>query len=267
MSRESVLTKLLLRNHAGENVDINKAAEEDICRLVIDPFIMLSLGSPCLQSQQYIIDQLLGNLSSLLQLTATSHHFSILIDRQLLMDHCKYFRSMFEMDVIESRRDTVELHDIELIDFLHLYHHMSVLQEDDCQLCGYNGDAIRFRLIDTCIYLQEDTIYNYSMTHLLKHLSSINCFDAMLCAFKYSHKQLFSTALRFSLFYFSSVLNQKQYLREHVGSSCSNIVFFYLTHPMLNRGINNVSCETVQSLTSAKELPNNVVSALSLVWG
>lgn len=235
------LTELMLPNPSQVSLNTQNAVKADSFNDIATLFVLDSLGHECLRSTEYVIDNFLNELSSTLSLTTKGHYFSLMVDSKLLCQKFNYFRTMFDIDMRESQqRNKVELQDIQLIDFLHIYVHNADSEKRVCGFCQYNDDLMTFRLIDTCVYLQADDVYENSMIRLLHCMSSTNCLGSMVCAFKYSHEMLFSKALQFSLFYCKELFRQRCKLEKHLLSYCSGIEDFYLTHPMLNR---DAACE------------------------
>ena len=232
---DNELATLLFTNKSALATDIENTSQH-IWKAVVLPIILQALGDECLENECTTNDiPLLDDFFNEAKLTYDARYFYLTVRLRFLIENFKYFQCMFELNMRESREKEIILHDINLVDFAHIHHHIVSNSTGFCRFCRMGDHAMVFRLIDTSIYLQSTRVYEDMVSSLLENMLPQYSLDAMVSAYKYSNEELFSYALRSSLFYAKTVFTKPCKLSHYSDSGYSALVQFYLDHPMLNK--------------------------------
>lgn len=130
------------------------------------------------------------------------------VEKDTMSKSFKYFKTMFDINMMEANQETINIFDVCTVDFIHALQHTSATNKstlETCPLCHCHGNYMLLRLICTTVYLQNDLVYQAAVKELCDNLNLYNCVQAMAHGMTYTELGLYNKAARFAL-YFSDLL-------------------------------------------------------------
>lgn len=224
-----------IENIDSDDSDVCGSSECSHTRLALSSVLRI-LGRPNCWLSNYVTDHLLCLNFNFVQLESAESQTRLTVDRLFLTTNFKYFETMFGSRMRESTQSDLELHDIQLVDILHIFNHV-LNSPTRCSLCENVdlGLVMLIRLIDSAVYLQCDDEYNKAMQSLSAKITEDTCLDVMLCSYKYTNEPIYSTAMRYCFFYAkTTILKLRRECETYLTLLNQKILNYYINHPMLN---------------------------------